>query len=431
MLSAEKNQALTQVGPGTPMGEVLRRHWHPVAGIDELERRPVKPVRLMGEDLVLFKDLSGRYGLVERRCRHRNADLAYGFVEAEGLRCNYHGWRYAADGRCAEQPYEDVVDPQCRLRRQASLQAYPVRAKAGLLWAYLGPAPAPELPDWEPFHWANGFVQVVFAEVPCNWLQTQENSIDPVHFEWMHANWTRRLNDEAGRGSGAGYAPRHLKLAFEAFEHGFLYKRITEDTDEQHPLWTIGRVCLWPNGFFLGDHFEWRVPVDDTNTLSVTWSFIRVPREAEPYVQTEIPSWTSPIRAADGRWITSHVINQDIVGWVGQGAVTDRSRELLGASDRGIAMLRRQLFDDIDAVRNGRDPKGVMRDPQRNQRVFLPSDHRDFFLHGLPLAEYRRDPKWWRLLTQFIFHAGQPDSVRRACEQATGVAQSRAEMIDL
>lgn len=431
MLSAEKNQALTQVGPGTPMGEVLRRHWHPVAGIDELERRPVKPVRLMGEDLVLFKDLSGRYGLVERRCRHRNADLAYGFVETEGIRCSYHGWRYAADGRCAEQPYEDVVDPPCRLRRQASLQAYPVRAKAGLLWAYLGPAPAPELPDWEPFHWANGFVQVVFAEVPCNWLQTQENSIDPVHFEWMHANWTRRLNDEAGRGSGAGYAPRHLKLAFEAFEHGFLYKRITEDTDEQHPLWTIGRVCLWPNGFFLGDHFEWRVPVDDTNTLSVTWSFIRVPREAEPYVQTEIPSWTSPIRAADGRWITSHVINQDIVGWVGQGAVTDRSRELLGASDRGIAMLRRQLFDDIEAVRNGRDPKGVMRDPQRNQRVFLPSDHRDFFLHGLPLAEYRRDPKWWRLLTQFIFHAGQPDSVRRACEQATGVAQSRAEMIDL
>lgn len=435
MLSAEKNRELTEVGPGTPMGEVLRRHWHPVAGIDELERRPIKPLRLMGEDLVLFKDLSGRYGLVERRCRHRNADLAYGFVEAEGIRCSYHGWRYAADGRCAEQPFEDVADPQCRLRQQASLRAYPVRAKAGLLWAYLGPAPAPELPDWEPFHWAHGFVQVVFAEVPCNWLQTQENSIDPVHFEWMHANWTRRLNAEAGRRSGTsggtGYAPRHLKLAFEEFEHGFLYKRITEDTDAQHPLWTIGRVCLWPNGFFLGDHFEWRVPVDDTHTLSVTWSFIRVPREAEPYVQQEIPSWTSPIHDAEGRWITSHVINQDIVGWVGQGPVTDRSRELLGASDRGIAMLRRQLFDDIDAVRAGRDPKGVMRDPQRNQRVFLPSDHRDFFLHGLPLAEYRRDPKWWRLATQFIFHAGQPESVRRACEQATGVAQSSAEMIDL
>lgn len=429
MLSTEKNDELTRVGPGTPMGEVLRRHWHPVAGVDELERNPIKPVRLMGEDLVLFKDLSGRHGLVERHCRHRNADLAYGFVEDEGIRCSYHGWRFDIDGRCAEQPYEDVVDPQGRLRERAALRAYPVRAKAGLLWAYLGPSPAPELPDWEAFHWTNGFVQVVFSEVPCNWLQTQENSIDPVHFEWMHANWTRRMNGKAA--SEAGYAPRHLKLAFEPFEHGFLYKRITEDTDEQHPLWTIGRVCLWPNGFFLGDHFEWRVPVDDTNTLSVTWSFIRVPREAEPYVQTEIPSWTSPIRQADGRWITSHVINQDIVGWVGQGAITDRSRELLGSSDRGIAMLRRQLFDDIDAVRAGRDPKGVMRDPQRNQRVFLPSDHRDFFLHGLPLAEYRRDPKWWRLLTQFIFHAGQPEAVRRACEQATGVTQSSAEMIDL
>jgi 5,5'-dehydrodivanillate O-demethylase len=432
MLTAEKNRELTEVGPGTPMGEVLRRHWHPVAGIDELERQPIKPLRLLGEDLVLFKDLGGRWGLVERHCRHRNADLAYGFVEAEGIRCSYHGWRYTVDGRCAEQPYEDIADPQCRLRQKAALTSYAVQARAGLLWAYLGPAPAPELPDWEPFHWANGFVQLVFAEVPCNWLQTQENSIDPVHFEWMHANWTRRLNGKAGADAGnTGYAPRHLKLAFEEFEHGFLYKRVTEDTDETHPLWTIGRVCLWPNGFFLGDHFEWRVPVDDEHTLSVTWSFIRVPREAEPYVQAEIPSWTSPIRGADGRWITSHVINQDIVGWVGQGRITDRRRETLGASDRGIAMLRRRLFDDIDALRAGRDPKGVMRDPARNQRVMLPSDHRDFFLNGLPLDAYRRDPKWWRLLTQFIFHAGQPEWVRRACEQATGVAQIDAEMIDL
>lgn len=427
MLSPAQNRQLTQVGPGTPMGEVLRRHWHPVSGVDALLREPVQPVRLLGEDFVLFRTLSGGYGLVERHCKHRNADLAYGIVETGGLRCSYHGWQYAIDGRCMEQPFEDVIDPQGRLRARACLQAGLVQEKAGLLWVYIGPLPAPELPDWEAFHWANGFVQAVFAKVPCNWLQTQENSIDPVHFEWMHTNWSRRLAGRTGP-----YAPRHLKLGFEEFKHGFVYKRISEDTDERHPLWTIGRVCLWPNGFFLGDHFEWRVPVDDENTLSVTWSFIRVPRESEPYVQAEIPTWTSPIRdAATGRWITSHVINQDIVAWVGQGTVTDRTRETLGASDRGIALLRRRLLDDIEDVAAGRDPKGVLRDATANRCISLPSDHRDFFLKGLPREDYLVHPKWGRLLQGFIFHAGQPEHVRRACEAALGVTQRDIAVIDL
>jgi 5,5'-dehydrodivanillate O-demethylase len=426
MLSADKNQQLTRVGPGTPMGEVLRRHWHPIAGIDELDRNPVKAVRLMGEDLVLYKDLSGDYGLVDRQCAHRRADLSYGYVETHGIRCNYHGWQFNARGQCVEQPYEEQVDPQARQKCKISIKAYQVRPLAGLLWAYMGPLPAPELPDWEPFHWPNGFVQAVFSDIPCNWLQTQENSIDPVHFEWMHANWSRRL-----RGHTGGYAPRHLKLAFEEFEHGFIYKRISEDTSDQHPLWTIGRVCLWPNGFFLGDHFEWRVPVDDENTLSVTWSFIRVPREREPYVQSSIPTWTSPIKDDTGRWITSHVINQDIVAWVGQGRIADRTQEHLGASDLGIAMIRRRMLEDIDAVKAGRDPKGVQRDPASNQRVFLPSDSRDFFQHGLPLADYQRHPKWARLLNHFIFHAGQPEWAQHAHAEATGVAIQPISVIDL
>jgi 5,5'-dehydrodivanillate O-demethylase len=172
--------------------------------------------------------------------------------------------------------------------------------------------------------------------------------------------------------------------------------------------------------------------VDDETTLCVTWSFIRVPQEREPFVQAEIPTWTSPVRdAASGRWITSHVINQDIVAWVGQGAVTDRSRETLGASDRGIAMLRRQLAMDIEAVAAGRDPKGVLRDPAANQRIVLPSDHREFFLHGLPLADYLRHPKWGRLLQGFIFHAGQPAAVRQACEAALGVPQREITIVDL
>jgi len=426
MLSEEENRRLTQVGPGTPMGEVLRRHWHPVAGVDELARHPVKPLRLMGEDLVLYQDLSGDYGLVDRHCAHRRADLSHGYVEQHGLRCSYHGWCYDARGRCTEQPYQDLVAPQAAMKDKVRLKSYRVQAHAGMLWAYLGPEPAPLLPDWEAFHWANGFVQVVFAEAPCNWLQAQENSIDPVHFEWMHANWGRRL-----QGRLDGRAPTHLKLAFEEFEHGLLYKRVTEGTDENHPLWTIGRVCLWPNGFFLGDHFEWRVPIDDEHMLSVTWAFLRVPNEAEPYVQREIPSWSAPVHDAQGRWINSHIINQDIIAWAGQGAVTDRSRENLALSDRGIVMLRRQLQADIDAVSQGRDPKGVMRDEAGNQRVHLPCESHDFFLRGLPLADYERHPKWARLLRHFLFHAGQPDAVKRACEAATGVKLIELDVVDV
>ncbi|MGF6482536.1 Rieske 2Fe-2S domain-containing protein [Paraburkholderia sp. JPY419] len=418
MLTEEQNRQLTQVGLGTPMGELMRRHWHPIAGIDELERETIKPVRLLGEDLVLYKDLSGHYGLMERYCAHRGADLAYGFVEDHGLRCNYHGWQYNYGGQCVAQPYQDLVAPQGTMRERIKLKAYEVRACAGLLWAYLGPKPAPQLPDWEPFHWRNGFVQVAFASVPCNWLQTQENSIDPLHFEWMHANWGRRQRGERD------YAPAHLKMAFEEFEHGFIYRRVTEDTDESHPLWTAGRVCLWPNGFFLGDHFEWRVPIDDENTLNVTWSYVRVPRESEPYVQESIPTWHAPVMdPQSGKWISSHVINQDIIAWCGQGRIADRTRENLAASDAGIVMIRRQYFRDMEAVAQGRDPKGVLRESAGPQGIPLPcGDWRDFFTNSLPRGEYERHPKWSKLLHHFLFHPGQPQAVREACEAATGVA---------
>src|SRR5690606_12520160 len=179
MLTKEKNMRLTQVGPDTPGGKLLRRYWHPVAAVDELMREPTKSVRLLGEDLVLYRDASGRYGMLERHCSHRSADLSYGVVEEEGLRCNDHGWLFGATGACIEQRYQDTVNPAKSLRKNGRLKAYPVREKAGLLWAYMGPepAPAPELPDWEAFSWPNGFVQIVFADVPCNWVQAQENSI--------------------------------------------------------------------------------------------------------------------------------------------------------------------------------------------------------------------------------------------------------------
>ena len=131
-----------------------------------------------------------------------------------------------------------------------------------------------------------------------------------------------------------------------------------EDSDERNPYWTVGRIALWPNGFYLGNHFEWRVPVDDENTLSVAWFFMRVPKGREPYVQDSVPTWVSPIKDEQGRWISSHVINQDIIAWVGQGRIADRTKENIGASDLGIAMIRKRLFDDLDAIAAGPGAQG-------------------------------------------------------------------------
>jgi len=423
MLDHAKNKLLTQVGSGTPMGELLRRYWMPIAAVSEFEKETIKPVRLLGEDLTLYKDLSGTFGLVDRRCPHRRADLSYGFVEQCGLRCNYHGWLFDEQGRCTEQPYEDVAAPQARFKDKIRVKSYPVETKAGLIWAYLGPQPAPLVPNWEPFTWANGFVQIVFAEVPCNWFQCQENSIDPLHFEWMHMNWSVRLNERLGP-----YSPRHLKLAFEEFEYGFVYRRIREGMSEQDLLWTVGRVCLWPNALFTGDHFEWRVPVDDETTLSVTWAFSRVPREQEPYVQERIPAWHGPVRdVKTGRWISSHVMNQDFVAWIGQGTIADRTEEHLGTSDRGIIMLRDRFLHDLERVAKGEDPKATIRDPEVNRCVTLPVAERKILTEGATRAELLAHPLLGKQLTTgFPFQAEQPDEVRTAYEEAMGTRSGGA-----
>jgi len=417
MLDEERNRLLMEVGADKPMGKLLRRYWHPIAAASEFDTKNTKPIRLMGENLVMYKDLSGKYGVLDRHCPHRRADLSYGFVEEDGLRCNYHGWLFGKDGKCLAQPYEDVEDPSGKLRNTIQIKNYKVEEKAGLLWVYMGPDPAPLVPNYEPFFWQNGFTQIVFTEIPCNWFQCQENSIDPVHFEWMHSNWSIRLGGNTGP-----YTPRHIKVDFDEIDQGFVYRRIKEDTNDQHPLWTIGRVCLWPYCLFTGGHFEWRVPVDDNTTLSVGWFFNKVPKEREPFVQNSIPHWYSPlVDEKTGRWISTHVMNQDFIGWVGQGTFADRTQEHLGKSDKGIAMIRRRFFDDMERIERGEDPKAIMRDPKENERIQLPIVGLDAFRNGLTSKELENAGGEERLASKkFIFQAGQPPEVKRAYEDAMG-----------
>jgi len=421
VLSEEQNRALTEVGAGTPMGELLRRYWMPIAAVAELDDHPTKPVRLMGENLVLYKDKAGNYGLVDRHCPHRRADLSYGWAEDSGLRCHYHGWLWDHTGRCLQQPFEEMAHPEARYKDRVRIKAYPVEAKAGLLWAYLGPPPVPLVPTWEPFTWQNGFVQIVFSEVPCNWFQCQENSIDPVHFEWLHSNWSRALGGADGR------SPTHLKVGFEEFEYGFTYRRVLEGQSEQDELWTVGRCCLWPNCLFTGGHFEWRVPIDDGNMLSVGWFFDRAPNEMEPYRQDRIPYWYSPIKdPLTDRWITSHIMNQDFVAWVGQGIVADRTQEHLGESDRGVIMMRRRILDDAERVGRGEEPKAIIRDPEKNRCVRLPIIGRDFFVNGSSNVQgetSRQRTPGLPLRKEFPFLTGQPEEVRAAYRRAMGLPE--------
>jgi len=162
--------------------------------------------------------------------------------------------------------------------------------------------------------------------------------------------------------------------------------------------------------------------VDDENTLSVAWFFMRVPKGREPYVQQSVPTWVSPIKDEHGRWITSHVVNQDIVAWVGQGRIADRTKENIGQSDLGIVMIRKRLFEDLEAVTQGRDPKAIIRNPNIAKCVELPYFQKKESVDGIALEEYDKYPLLNARLKAFRHCYGQPPEVRRAFEQAMGIA---------
>jgi 5,5'-dehydrodivanillate O-demethylase oxygenase subunit len=186
-------------------------------------------------------------------------------------------------------------------------------------------------------------------------------------------------------------------------------------------LWTIGRCCLWPNMLFTGNHFEWRVPIDDTRTLSVTWAFSRVPHESEPYIQTRIPAWHGAVKDAAGNWISSHVMNQDFIAWAGQGIIADRTLEHLGPSDRGIILQRKRFLDDLEAIQQGRDPKATIRDAALNQCIALPVADRELLTKGLSRERLKQHPIYGRHLADYPFQLGQPEGVRQEFVDAMGI----------
>jgi 5,5'-dehydrodivanillate O-demethylase len=395
MISAEENELLTGVGPDTPMGELLRHYWHPIGGASELTgKKYTKMVRLLGEDLVLYKDRSGTYGLIEPLCAHRRINLLYGVPLAHGLRCPYHGWAYDETGACIEQPYEEEVDPGARFKDKIKLTAYPVQELGGLLWAYLGPQPAPLLPRWEPLIRPDSLRDIGVSVIPCNWLQIMENSLDPVHVEWLHQDFANYVQEQLDRPQDRAVMA-HKRIGFDPFKHGIIKRRTWGNEDETSPDWQRGHPILFPNTLVVGPqdalNFQFRVPVDDTNTLHIFYT-VYTPG-VSPLHQDAVPVFDIPLPLPDANgqppWeLMDNAPGQDIFAWVTQGAIADRTRERLGHSDEGIILYRKMLRDNLRQMQLGQEPMNVFRNAAEASCIEIITERDKTERFGGPAAKY-------------------------------------------
>jgi 5,5'-dehydrodivanillate O-demethylase len=387
MLSVEQNERITRVGPGTPMGELMRRYWFPVATNEELAKNPVKSVRLLGETLTLFKDRQGRLGLIGQRCAHRSVDLVHGIPENEGLRCPYHGWMYDATGQCIDQPAED---PGHGFKDRVKIAGHHVEELGGLIWGYIGPEPAPLLPRWDLFANDNVFRVVGTTEIDCNWLQCQENSVDTVHTEYVHGRFglyaleRNGIDDPVVVQRYQRFVDRHhIKIDFKHVKYGIQKYRLTQGQSEDAGSWTIGHPMVFPNYVLIGQagykEFQIRVPRDDTHTWHLSYNIYFPGPGVEVPKQETIPTFEVPYRD-----FPDYVLGQDIVTWPSQGDITNRSVERLAETDRGLIMYRKMLEDQIKIVEDGGDPINVFRDPKENE--FLELEMEDYG----PLLRYQK-----------------------------------------
>ena len=239
-MSPDQNELMTRVGPGTRCGALMRHYWNPVALADELPaERPAKPVRVLGQDFVLFRDELGRHGLLDRDCPHRGADLAFGRLEDGGLRCLFHGWLFDVDGRCLETPAEPEGSVLCQRVRQRS---YPVAVKNGIVFAWLGDGEAPAFPDFDCFLAPGTHAFAFKGLIECNWLQALEVGIDPAHASYLH----RFYEDED---TGAAYGKQFRSASSDS---DIPMTRLLREFDCHHRR-RIGKHTVTMRSDFSGD----------------------------------------------------------------------------------------------------------------------------------------------------------------------------------
>ena len=342
------------------MGNLFCRYWFPIAATAQLEDKPVRGVKLLGESLVLYRDRGGQIGLLTEACPHRGASLVYGIPEAEGLRCPYHGWLYDNGGRCLDQPLEPVRN--CSFKNQSRTTAYPVRQLGGLIFAYLGPWPAPALPQYATLIWDDAVREIDGTVIACNWLQVMENLLDPYHVQSLHGRYFEYVLRMKGGNQLEEflehYAPRPMKrIAFDRFENGIVERHMF--SGEEDASWKDGSPTFFPTTTLVGTMENSRViyyvvPLDDTHTWLVIYMAERLgsafPGQGTP------PFCDVPGVDGRGRFKLDTANGQDHMAVVTQGDITHREFEHAGVSDGGIALYRRLLMEQVERVERGESP---------------------------------------------------------------------------
>jgi phenylpropionate dioxygenase-like ring-hydroxylating dioxygenase large terminal subunit len=396
MLSQEENDLITQTSPGTPGGDFLRRYWHPVALSEELPPDAPLPVKIMSEDLVLFRDAHGRLGLLGLHCAHRRADLSYGRIENGGLRCLYHGWLYDRHGRCLEQPCEP---PEKRFCEKVHQTAYPCEEHAGIVFAYLGPGEPPLFPAYEPFRAPPGHVLVTKIFHECNYFQANEGNLDPSHVSYLHRQGNVPQNLKRPVEGTGGKLPLALYEAdmaphIDAEETAYGIRIFSTRSVEGNRTFFRVTNFILPNkatipGPMSGDGYNlyWHVPIDDTHH----WRYDIVFRRSAPMEQKDIERNSEildeltddyrPKRNKANRYLQDResmktwsfsgmgrIFNvQDTAIVEGSGSIVDRTREFLGPSDRAIILARRQVLKAIRDLQTGREVPHVIRSARENR----------------------------------------------------------------
>lgn len=407
-MHAAQNQLITRIGPGTPCGDLMRRYWQPAALLDEFDARldprmadrPVKPVRLLGQDLVLFRDASGAFGLLDRDCPHRGADLSFARHEGDGIRCPFHGWKFAVDGTCLETPAEPIGSMLCQRVRQRS---YPLKVQSGVIFAYLGPEDStpPALPAFDAFIAPSSHSFAFKGLWHCNWLQAFEVGIDPAHPSFLH----RYLQDESldasygrqfraasvGEVNGERWPMTRVmreicspEIRFDEVAPGLTRLTTLRLINEQLTHVRVTHAAF-PHTFVIPlsetvTITQMHVPVDDEHTCWYSFfTSFDAPLDKETMrrqrlAHMRLPDYV-PLHGRHDNWnfnpeeqrtrtylgMGEEDINlHDQWAVEGMGAIADRTREHLGTSDKVIMANRRMLLKAIDTVQQGGTPPMVL-----------------------------------------------------------------------
>lgn len=424
MLTQEQNERLTRVGPGTPGGELLRRYWQPLAPAADLQDKQTKKVRLLGEDLALFRDRSGNLGLVAELCPHRRCSLAYGVPEENGIRCPYHGWLFDNAGTCLEQPAESQ---NSTFKDRIKTVAYPVREVGGIFWTYMGPGEAPVFPQHDYLVKENTLRDIGLTELPINWVQAMENSLDPTHLEWLHM-WYGYYNRTGQSHTELGQFPqaRHAKIGFDVTDYGIVKRRFYEGGSAEDHDWKIGHPVLFPNILKVGTSLQIRVIVDDTHTLHMLYGTYSYEGVQAPH-QDVVPTYPIPYLHEDGTFDVNAVLQQDMMAWVTQGEIADRSVEHLGASDRGVMLYRKVFEENLRRIEADEDPMFLYRDHAHAGIIEIPVDTTESAKAGL--ARRTGPGEDVRQVGQMAW-LNDPDPVKMLSQLTSIYSQSRQSPIN-